>query len=302
MGLADVTDEEATGPICIGMYAPPGAGKSRFIGTAKGKIGVLALESKTKKSVTASAREFGRRVVMPKIKGEEVNLIRVANPVLFSSIPKTCIVVGDSAHVGWSAGKIQDEMQRIADTITIDGDPPYCCQRHYSRWSVNRVKYFGYMMLEDPDINTICIDPFGSFVEDVSYANYGLSGVIDPKEFGFAPREDFLKEIREFLNVITQKHTILTHHAKPQWVDNKPTSKWELDGKFSKIGHYVNVMVELKQDKKKAIGEGRYSLVVNDCQDNIGLISKDPILFDEDITFTNLAVQVREGTEPEEWE
>jgi hypothetical protein len=43
-------------------------------------------------------------------------------------------------------------------------------------------------------------------------------------------------------------------------------------------------------------------LVVNDCQDNIGLISKDPILFDEDITFTNLAVQVREGTEPEEWE
>jgi hypothetical protein len=280
-------------PLIISVYGAPGTGKSRLLGTAPG-VGLLATENKARQTVIKTAAEFGRTVVMP-----DVSLNRTANPMLLASLPQTCIVLGDAVHKNWTAGAIQDEMQKIAKTITLTSPPPTCCQRHYFRWAVNRTKETGYRMLEDDRIKTIGVDTFGAFVDDVSYANYGITGVIDPKEFGFAPREDMIKEIREWLNNMSTKNLVLTHHSKEVWKDGKPTNKTQPDGKFSKIGHYTSVACEMIVTDQE-FGAGRYVLKTKDCQANASIIGLE-LLADEEITFQNLAMQVYPESDPDFW-
>ena len=211
-----------------------------------------------------------------------INLNRTSNQLQLGRLPQSCIVVGSGEYKNHTPGQIQDVMQRMSDKITVDSDAPTCCQRHYYRWHVERVKYCAYQMLADPDIRTIGIDPFGTFVDDVSYANYGVTGVIDPKEFGFAPREDMIKEIRQFLNNMSSKNLILTHHSKEVWKDNRPTGKMQVDGKFSKLGHHATVMLELRRDESVVgvAGGGKrtevnWVAVVQDCQANATLIGQE---------------------------
>lgn len=286
-------------PIVVSSYGTPGSGKSRLIGTAPGSIGLLPTESKSKQTVLAIAREFGRHVILP-----DIDLNRTANPMLLAAIPQSCIVVGDAAHKNWSGGQIQDAMQAISKTITLTSAPPDCCQRHYYRWHVNRVKAVSYQMLADDRIRTIAVDTFGTFVDDVSYANYGVTGVIDPKEFGFAPREDMNKEIREWLNNMSVKNLVLTHHSGDVWKDGKPLKgKTKPASAFGKIGHFTSIMVEQARDDDADLdkGEPKYILRVKDCQANASIIGLD-LLFDEGITFQNLALQVYPESDPDFWE
>lgn len=297
---ADLTSYQE--PLVVGIFGGPGSGKSRFLASAPGDIGLIPTESKSRQTVLHDAAEFGKQVILPSINGKEVSLIRTANPMMLASIPQTCIVIGDEKHKGWTAGALQDEMQKIAESITITSPAPECCQRHYYRWHVNRVKHFAYLMLDHPTIRTIGFDTFGTFVDDVSYANYGITGVIDPKEYGFAPREDMIKEIREFLNNMSRKNLVLTHHSKGVWRDGKPVAgKTQEDGKFSKLGHYVAVMVEMTRDDKKKLGdEGYYTMKVKDCQANPVLIGED-VLKDVDITFADLAMKVYPDSDEMNW-
>jgi hypothetical protein len=282
-------------PLIVGSFGGPGAGKSYLLATAP-SLGLIPTERKSKGTVIRVAEKLGREVYVP-----DAELIRTGNPMLIANLPNTCIVIGDDKHKGWTAGQIQDEMQEIADTIKIDSDHPTCCKRHYYRWHVNRVKSVAFTMaLDSPHIKTIGIDTFGTFVDDVSFANYGLTGVIDAKEFGFAPREDMVREIRDFLNTIATKNLILTHHSKSVWRDNKPTNKNQLDGKFSKLGHDVSVMIEQTRNDGVVYGDGRYCVSVRDCQANAELIGLD-LLMDEDVTFQKLAVAVYPDSEEEDW-
>ena len=278
---------EATGiyqePLIVCTCGEWGSGKSRLIGTAR-NLALMPMDAKSKGTITRTCEQLG--YPMPLLPNQD--MIRVSNPMLLSRLPNTCIVIGDAKHKGMTPGQLQDEMQDIADTIKIDSPSPICCRRHFFRWHVERVKYAVFLMAADPRVKTIGIDPFGQFVEDVSYANYGLTGVIDPKEFGFAPRQDMNTEIRQFLNAINHKNLILTHHIKQVWKDGKPTNKYKPESQFSGIGYYANIMVEQSCDESKPEGEGRYMLRVNDCQANASLIGLD-LLSDEGITFTNLA-------------
>lgn len=274
-------------PMVIAVYGGPGAGKSRLLGTAKGAIGLIPTEHKSKGTVLPIAREFGREVVLPFIE-----TVRMANPLLLAMMPDSCIVIGDAVHKGWSPGAIQDEMQEIASKITLTSPPPTCCKRHYYRWHVERVKAVAFhMAYECPNIATIGIDTFGTLVDDFSYANYGITGVIDPKEFGFAPREDMKKEIREFLNSISVKHLVLTHHMKGVWKDGKPVAGMNThDGKYSGLGHHISVMIEMVRNDGHGPDEPGYYMKIKDCQSNASLIGRDDVLFDEAITFPNLAM------------
>lgn len=290
-----VAEPDYQEPLIIGSFGGPGTGKSRLMATAPA-LGLIPTERKSKGTVIRDAAALGRTVIVP-----DAELIRTGNPMLIANLQNTCIVIGDDRHKGWTAGQIQDEMQEIADTIRIDSDHPTCCKRHYYRWHVNRVKSVAYTMaLDSPQIQTIGIDTFGTLCDDFSYANYGLTGVIDAKEFGFAPREDMIREIRQFLNTIATKNLILSHHSKAVWKDNKPTSKSQLDGKFSKLGHDVSIMIEQTRNDEAAYGEGRYCIAVRDCQANAELIGLD-LLFDDDISFANLACQVYPDSTLENW-
>ena len=283
-------------PLIVCTYGTPGSGKSRLAGTAPGTIGLIPTERKSRQTVLKTAEEFGRKVIMP-----EIDLIRTDNPMLLGQMPQSCIVIGDAQHKGWTAGQIQDEMQEMAQKIKIDGPAPTCCQRHKFRHHVNRVKSVAFRMAAMDEIKTIVIDTFGALVEDFSYANYGVTGVIDPKEFGFAPREDMNKEVREFLNNITVKNLVLTHHSADVWKEGKPTKLTKPMSMFSKIGHYVSVMLEQKRNDKVGLGEGRYVVEVKDCQANASLIGLE-LLYDENIRFDQLATAVYPDTELEYWQ
>ena len=295
LGIIEVTGQSYLEPLIMGVFGGPGSGKSRLLATAQDPIGLIPTESKARQTVLDIAKQMGKRVFMPAVHGKEISLIRTEQPMVLASLPATCVSTGKPSD-------IQNQMQAIADKISIFEAPPMCCTRHYYRWHVNRTKYVAYQMADNVAIRTIGFDTFGTFVDDVSMANYGLTGVIDPKEFGFAPREDMIKEIREFLNnLANSKHLILTHHQKEVWRDGAPVKgQYTFDGKFSKLGHYVSIMCRMVRNDKAGDGEPKWTLKVVDCQKNAGLIGLD-LLNDGDITFANVGAAVYE-TDAEEWE
>src|ERR1035438_7752523 len=246
-------------PMVVCASGTPGSGKSRFISTAPG-VGLIPTEFKSKGTVLKDAAKLGRQVLCP-----DQEMIRVGDPLALANMPNTCLVVGDKRFP--KPADLQDAMQEIAATIKIDGPPIFCCKRHYYRWHVNRVKSVAYSMLYDDRVKTIAFDTFGQFVDDVSFANYGLAGLIDPGEFGFAPRQDMNQEIRDLLNALNRKNLILTHHLADVWENGKPgIGRKKPKSQFSGIGHYATVMVQFARYDANNWGDGKYQLFVKDCQ------------------------------------
>jgi hypothetical protein len=323
-------------PLIIATYGDPGSGKSRLAGTAPSIIGLVPTEHKAKQTILTTAAEFGRQVILPKI-----DLVRASTDAMVTAmLPSSCLNPEQDDFKGMDPKKvgpyIQELMQKISEGISITSERPTCCKRHCYRWHVNRAKYVILQMAAHPDIKSIVIDSFGTFVQDVQYANYGVSGKIDASEFGFAPREDMNAELRELMNAINHKHLILTHHSNTVWLNNKPTNKTKPLSAWSKLGHDITVMIEQTRDDDailrnrvrqeemkswllagwtikdmkaaKARGEAVadcdiekvYKLSVKDCPANAGIIGMD-LMVDEENTFQALAMAVYPDSQPEVW-
>ena len=267
-------------PMVVCSSGGPGSGKSRFIATAPG-VGLIPTEFKSKGTVLKDAARLGRQILCP-----DQDLIRVGDPLTIANLENTCIVVGDKRYP--KPSDVQEAMQEIAATIRIDGPPILCCKRHYYRWHVNRVKSVAYAMLYDARVKTIAFDTMGQFVDDVSFANYGLAGKIDGEDFGFAPRQDMNQEIRDLLNALNRKNLILTHHLADVWQQGKPTGKTKPKSQFSGIGHYATVMLEFRRYDANAMGAGRYQVFVKDCQSNPGVIRPEALMADDDVNWDQL--------------
>lgn len=292
-------------PIVLVVYAGAGSGKSYLCGTAN-HLGLLPTEAKAIGTVMRVAQELGNET--PLVPNQQ--LIRVADPALQTLMPKVCQKVDDpkfkkGGKGEFSASHFQDAMQSIGEKIQITDPPPKCCQRHYFRWHVNRMKHFGYLLLADERVHTNAIDSFGTFCADVSYANYGTTGVISASEFGFAPREDMNKELREFLNAMNRKNLILTHHSKPEWLNNAPTGRNKPESAWSGVDYFQTLTVELFADEIRGAG-GRvervnYRAVCRDCQANPRLIGQT-IAENSDINFPFLAQRVFPESNENLWE
>lgn len=291
-------------PLVLVVYALAGQGKSRLVGTAN-NLGLLPTEAKTIGSVVRAAQELGNET--PIVPNQQ--LIRVADPALQTRMRKVCQLVDDPKFRKkggeFSAPLLQEEMQRIAEGITIGQPAPECCQRHYFRWHVMRMKHFGYLMLNDPRVKTIAIDSFGTFCADISYANYGAVGVLSASDYGFAPREDMNKELREFLNAMNRKNLILTHHSKQVWENNQPTSKNKPESAWSGVDYFQTLEVELVTEEVKGAGNRvervRYKAICRDCQANPRLIGQ-VLAEDTAITFAGMAQRVFPDSDPAHWE
>lgn len=266
-------------PMVVVTSGPRGSGKSRLAATVK-RLGLIPTDYKSKPTVNRIRHELG----LPPARVPNHDLIRTSDPQRLANLEKTCIVVGDSKFP--KPSDVQDEMQRIAERITLDGAPPECCKRHYYRWHVNRVKKASFLMLEDDKVDVVAFDIFGQVVEDVSYANYGLTGVISPEDFGFAPRQDMNDEIRAFLNTMNAKPLLLIHREADEWKGGKPTGKSKPKSQFSDLGYYTTVEVRQLRDDGRPIGDGRYKMLVKDCQANASIIGSE--LLDEEISWNEL--------------
>ena len=267
-------------PLIVLLYGDPGSGKSRMIGTAPGDIGVLPMEHKSRQSILRAAAEFGKRVFMP-----EIDLIRSSRAMMIATMPEACVSPDSFKNMRpEDAVKAAEAvMQRKAKAIPLDGEPPECCQRCHHRWHANRTKSVAFRMAEMPNIKTIGIDPFGTLIDDMLFANYGRNEKIMPLD-----RKSFNREVVDFLNALSHKNLVLCHHSATIWKDNKPTNKSKPMSSFSKIGHYTSVVAHLKRDDDKGEGEGRYTLTVDDCQANASIIGMD-LLQDDGITFQAMA-------------
>lgn len=285
-------------PLIISVYGNESGGKSRLIGTAKGKIGLVPLERKSRMSVFRAAEESGRIVKVPAI-----DLIRSARASFIETHPSACITPESV-----KAGKTMDDKvaERIAEQrmeakhkdIRADSPMPECCQRCYYRWHAQRIKSVAYTFADDDEIETIAIDTFGQFVDDMYFACYGRNEKIAPLD-----KKSFNREVIEFINAINHKHLILIHHEDTVWKDNKPTERTKPKNSFNKIGHFTNVVVRMTRNKLAVGDQPMYSLFLEDCQANPGLIDlRKPLLTDDLITFPNLAAMIYDGSDPEEWE
>lgn len=272
-------------PLIVSTFGDEGSGKSKLLGTAPGDIGVIPMETKTRGSVLKSAAEFGRKVIMP-----EKDLIRTGNPMILAMLPAACVTEEKykTMRPEDAAKAAERDMEQISKGIQLDGPQPDCCARHFYRHHINRVKSVAFRMASMDNIRTIGIDTFGQFVEDMLFANYGRTDKIMPLD-----KKSFNQEVRDFLNAISHKNLILTHHAAQIWENNKPTNKYKPASSFAKIGHYTNVAVRQSRRKVPVEGEPTYTLSVLDCTANVGLIGVD-LLHDADITFSNLANAVFE--------
>lgn len=286
-------------PLIVCTYGEPGSGKSTLAGSGPGTIGLVPTERKSRQSVIRAAEVWSRKVLMP-----DVDLIRTGNPMLVSILPDVCITEDMQKYKGWKPSEIQAEMQDIASKITLLGPQPGCCKRHYYRWHVNRVKSVAFQFATMEEVKTIVVDTFGQMMIDISYANYGQApGVLDSKEFGFAPRQDMNHEALDFLNQICCKNVVLTHHAAGVWKDNVPVKgQTKPDCKFNKVGHHTSIMIEQWGPSSIPVGQThRYGLIVKDCQANASLIGRRDLLYDEDINLPNLALEVYKGSDPAFW-
>jgi hypothetical protein len=293
--LTEVTTGMYQEPIALMIYGGPGSGKSRLAGTAPNKIGVLPMERKSRQSILRAAEEFGRKVVMP-----EVDLIRTSRASLVSVMPEACVSPEDFRNMRPedAVKKAEAEMQKKAEKMPLDSETPVCCQRCYYRYFANRSKSVALRMAKMDDIQTIAIDTFGQLVDDILFANYGRNERIMPLD-----RKCFNREVCDFLNEISVKNLVLSHHTNTVWKDNKPTKQTKPASSFSRIGHYATVMAKMVRDDDRSqqqidAGEPLYKLVIEDCQANAGLIGME-LLFDENITFANLGSLVYPGSD---WE
>lgn len=292
-------------PIVMSVYGDAGSGKSKLIGSAKGKIGAIPMEHKSRMSILRAAEQYGKVVVMP-----EINLIRGSRPMLIDSIPPACVM--ESAKL--TTAQAETEMRRMGKAFRLDEPAPECCQRHYYRWVANRTKSVAFRMAEREDIGTIAIDTFGQFVEDILFATYGRVESIMPLD-----RKDFNQEVRDFLNAICHKNLILTHHSADEYTgsgkESKKTGRTKPRSSFSKIAHYTSVVVEMKFEDRKPMrthnpetgeidedpGGRHWSLTVRDCQANPELIGLE-LLHDGEIRFGRLAEMVYDTTVEADWD
>jgi len=292
--LVDVTEQEYQEPLAVLVYGEAGSGKSRMLATAPDPIGVVPMERKARQTVLRTASELGKRIIMP-----EIDLVRPARAALTAVMPDSCITPDNPKFRNYKqedqVKAAEQEMQRRTEQIPLDGEAPGCCQRCYYRFHANRTKSILFRMADRPDIRTIAIDTFGQFVDDLLFANYGRNERIMPLD-----RKTFNREVCDVLNTLSHKNLVLVHQSANIWRDNKPTNKTKPASSFAKIGHYVNVVVQLDRNDLAPMGAGRYVLRVDDCQANAALIGMD-LLYDDDISFARLATLVYPDSDESDW-
>lgn len=250
--------------LLLASFGDGGCGKTRFIATCPGPVGVIPLNRKCKPTIETVRVELcpDKKFYFP-----EVDLLRHGNPMKLAMMEPWC----------------ENKMLRLGI------DPPECCARHYYRWHVNRVKDACWTMAERADIRTIAIDDGTQLYEDILYAHYGRANRISEDKTVYGPPN---QEMIDLINTLSGKHLVITHQAKDEYKGKTATGRDTVKG-FREVGYYVNCLVEFSRDDAKQT----FQLSVRMSQDNAGLHGDGGknILRDDEITFADLAMRIYDG-------
>jgi hypothetical protein len=251
-------------------------GKSRLGVTGPDVVGFIPTDRKSRYTAEKTAKEFGKKMLMPKN-----DFVR-------------------EALKGVRAAKLTEEKNdaEIAK-MTEDSKKEY-------RSLVNQVKECAWTLYDRSDVELIEIDLFSQFYEDMKYAHYGRTGHVVKRLSGtkmFKSTEQADQEIIDFVNSLTGKHLVLTHKSKEEYVNDKNTGNRVWQG-FKGMGHLCNLQVEMVVNKRfdptsdKPEHQWHYGLNVVKSLHNPMLegAAGQLLLTDDMISFENLMTAVFEAS------
>jgi len=131
--------------LAVATFGSAGAGKTRLTVTMPGKIGVIPLDRKQRRTIERAAAELGLpkgKIVFPK-----QDFVRLSKPM---------------------------------ELVMMDAEG----QMKFYREHVNKIKDAVFTLAEASDIDSISIDPCTQLCEDVLFANYGRDQKIYPRDRG----------------------------------------------------------------------------------------------------------------------
>ena len=129
----------------------------------------------------------------------------------------------------------------------------------YYRAHVDRVKMAGYALAASPDIRSIGIDSGTQLFEDMMFAHYGRVQRIMQRDYGAV-----YQEYSQFINSLSCKNLIITHHAKEVYKGDKIVpGKYKLAG-YKFTGHIVNAVLEFLVDENT----GEFQVNIERCHMN----------------------------------
>lgn len=259
-------------PLIVGVFGPEGSGKTQFPFTGPLNVGCVLYEKKSLPTVRKMAELHGCNLILPKLDLLKVSPLKLA---------------------------------RMKEQEAKDF--------HLAR--ADKVEAAIMAMQGSDQVDIVMVDTFDRFCTDVEFGTNGKTGRF--KRIGdkvFQDKTESNQRIIDVMNSFT-KHTILIHKHRDEWVDDKATGRKTWQG-FRFLGNHCNVIVEItrnmewnekkagnSRDSKKWSQYGwRYRLNVRQCQYRTGLQGAEgnPLLEDEEITFTNLASAVFPEADPEE--
>lgn len=261
-------------PLAICAYGPAGSGKTRLGISLPGRIGVVPLNRKTMQTATQVAKELGKTLYKP-----EFDLVRSSNPMKAMTLKPSC---GKTVYV------------------RIEEEQPWCCAQHNGRWAVDRTKQAALDLYAMEKVDSILLDGFDIFCEDMLTAHYGRIERIQPRDRG-----PYNKEMIEFLGALAGKHFMLTTGWKELWKNEKPTGKYDWAG-WTHLNYHVGTICEMKlrDDYDASKHDWKFSLTMVACQANSDLIgvAGENLLTDAAISVPLLAQYIYPDSEPERWE
>jgi hypothetical protein len=215
--------------LAIAGFGRAGTGKSRFSLTMPGKVGVIPLDRKTRRTLERAADEMGvskGKIVMPK-----QDFVRLESPM------KLAMMSNDAAMA-------------------------------FYREHVNKVKDAIWTLAEKADVDSIVIDTGTQLSEDVLFANYGRDQKIMPRDRGTYNSEmkQLLASLQHKHIFITHEAKSIWKNEKP--TDKDEWTGWskleyntnvilEFTGppKTDKEKYRFGCTVRLCQDRPDLIGE-----------------------------------------------
>ena len=211
--------------LAIALFGAAGSGKSRLAATMPGKVGIIPLDRKTRRTIERVAKGLGLpkgKIVFP-----ADDLVRLGKPM---------------------------------QLMLMDNDAAI----RFYREHVNRIKDAVFTLAEDPKIDSIVIDSGTQLAEDVLFANYGRDQKIMPRDRGAFNSEmkQILVSVQHKQFLMTHEARAIWRNDKP--TDKNEARGWSnLEYNVNLLLEMIGppdesefgVKVRLCQDSPQWIGE-----------------------------------------------
>lgn len=210
--------------LAIASFGRGGSGKTRFICTMPGKVGVIPLDRKTRRTLERTAAELNLK--KGKIQIPDHDFVRLENPM------KLAMLNNDDAMT-------------------------------FYRNHVNRIKDAIYSLAEST-VDSISIDSGTQLAEDVLFANYGRDQKIYPRDRGTYNSEmkQLFASIQHKHLLITHEARAIWKNEKPTerdehagWSKLEYNTNVMVEHSYSEKKEEFSMQVRMSQDRPDMIGE-----------------------------------------------